>query len=139
MNLCSYQSYFQKLTGTLPFLIKGPFSEFYGGPALLKQLDTQSSDEHSRQYYSWYLICLLSPVLHVVLMVYKKIKNRQDQDYAVTLRSLTVTGSRSPFKLVFLSISLLVFLLFLVFHFNHSKNLDQVRILKNRPHCFSSE
>ena len=120
-------SFFQKLCGSLPFLTKGPYSEFYGGPALLNLIDTEVSDQH-RQNYSWYLICLLSPILHVFLMIYKKIKNRQDNDYVISLRHSIVTGARSPFKFAFLSLSFFCFFLFLLFHFLYSINLEKVTL-----------
>ena len=79
-----------------------------------------------RQYYSWFGIILLSPILHGSLSLYKRVMNRQDRDYAASLRQQTVSGARNPFKPALLLISLVIFITFLYFHSQQSKKLDKV-------------
>ena len=82
-----------------------------------------------KQYYNLVVVCLISPVLHVILMVYKRLKNREDADIGISLRQQVITGARSPFKLAFLSVSFVVFLVFLSLHKLHSESIEVMLLL----------
>ncbi len=85
-----------------------------------------SPRDRGLHYYSSMGVILLSPILHVSLIIYKRVKNRQDRDYATNLRQQTVTGARNPFKLAFHLFSFGIYMTYLYFHSQHSKKLDQV-------------
>ena len=77
-----------------------------------------------KQYYSLVVVSLISPVLHVILMLYKRLKNREDAGIEISLRQQAISGARSPFKFVFLSVSFVVFLVFLSLHKLHSESIE---------------
>ena len=63
------------------------------------------------------------------LMMYKRTKQRQEVDYGQQLRQQRVEGSINPYKLGFISISMVVVLTFLLLHqFSIENNIQVIRV-----------
>ena len=65
------------------------------------------------------------------LMMYKRTKQRQEVDYGQQLRQQRVEGSINPYKLGFISISMVVVLTFLLLHqFSIETNIQVICVNK---------
>ena len=63
------------------------------------------------------------------LMIYKRTKQRQEVDYGQQLRQQRVEGSINPYKLGFISISMVVVLTFLLLHqFSIENNIQVILV-----------
>ena len=84
---------------------------FFGGPDVV----LEKFEKMPPKNYALTISVVLLVVLHLVLMVYKRL-NRKEMDYGARLRQQRVLGSQNLFKMAFLLISGVVHLFFLILH-----------------------
>ena len=99
--------FIQKCKAKAPLLTKGPLALFYGGQEIIPFLSTDSTKSSNK---SMMILVVLSPVLQLLLQLYKKVKFRKAIKIEQQLQQAVMSGVRNVYGSIVIFIGFIGFL-----------------------------
>ena len=99
-------SLIQKCIFKTSLLTKGPMALFYGGQEIIPFLSTDSAKS---AFMSHLILIILSPMLQLIIQLYKKVKFRKEIKYEQQLQQAVMSGVRNVYKPIIIFVGFLGF------------------------------
>ena len=108
-------------------MTRGPFALFYGGQEIVPFLSTDLSTATSSDLSNWILL-LLSPLLQLLTLLYKKMKFRKEIRYEQRLQQAVMSGVRNVCGPFVIFVAFFAFIAARVLHYLVSRQNTQNQV-----------